>query len=95
LPYLHRTIVHFDAVEVFGGLCCCVWLLEDDGGNATALATRSIGEENPLDSADSLSEVILFDTSEFGSAQQQMEREILSYRSPEKRKNEIQKTILR
>lgn len=57
--YLHCTVVDLDTVQLMRGLSSTSWLGEDNGGSATAAATRSVGEHDLLDSSHRFAEVVL------------------------------------
>lgn len=60
LADLHWLVVDFDSVERLSCLRCASWLGEDDGANTTALTSGTVSEENLLDRANALAEVILW-----------------------------------
>lgn len=57
--YLHRTVVDLDTVQLVCGLSGTSWLGEDNGGSATATASRAVGEHDLLDGSHRFAEVVL------------------------------------
>ncbi len=63
--YLHRASINKKTIEGFNSLGSTIRTLENDGSDAAANASRSVGDLNSLNGSNRLDKVLLFDQKDY------------------------------